>query len=69
MLDLQMVKLEREPENPYDHNAVRVENVLGQKVGHLPRDVARVVRMPAAHTSNLWVSYWESLLLSRQRST
>jgi len=29
------VKLAREPENPYDRNAIRVENMLGEKVGHI----------------------------------
>jgi len=36
-IPLQMVTLIREPENPYDHWAVRVDNVRGEKVGHLPR--------------------------------
>jgi very-short-patch-repair endonuclease len=31
-----------EPENPYDRNAVRVE-IDGEKVGHLPRDLAALV--------------------------
>ncbi len=35
-----MVKLVREPENMYDRNAIRVENIHGQKVGHLKREVA-----------------------------
>ncbi|KAL4458507.1 hypothetical protein ABPG75_013372 [Micractinium tetrahymenae] len=33
----EMVSLIREPENPYDRWAVRVDNVRGQRVGHLPR--------------------------------
>ena len=40
----QMVKLVREPDNPYDRWAVRVDNILGEKVGHLSRQVAFVVR-------------------------
>ena len=32
-----MVVLVREPDNPYDRWAVRVDNVRGEKVGHLPR--------------------------------
>ena len=35
-----MVACIREPENPYDANAVRVENILGEKVGHLRRELA-----------------------------
>ena len=41
----QMVKLVREPHNPYDRWAVRVDNVLGEKVGHLSRQVAYAVRL------------------------
>ena len=33
----EMVVLVREPDNPYDRWAVRVDNVRGEKVGHLPR--------------------------------
>lgn len=36
-LPLQMVSLIRDPANPYDRWAVRVDNVRGQRVGHLPR--------------------------------
>lgn len=30
----------REPENPYDRNAIQVRNVMGDQIGHLPRMVA-----------------------------
>ncbi|KAK2613815.1 hypothetical protein N8I77_000697 [Diaporthe amygdali] len=33
----EVVVLRREPSNPYDANAVRVDNVMGTQVGHLPR--------------------------------
>lgn len=33
----EMVILQREADNPYDRWAVRVDNVRGQRVGHLPR--------------------------------
>ncbi|KAF3767761.1 hypothetical protein M406DRAFT_338474 [Cryphonectria parasitica EP155] len=33
----EVVILRREPSNPYDSNAVRVDNVLGSQVGHLSR--------------------------------
>ncbi|XP_033118246.1 helicase-like transcription factor [Anneissia japonica] len=36
----EMVGLVREPNNPYDRNAVRVDNVRKQKVGHLKRQLA-----------------------------
>ena len=38
-----MVILEREPHNPYDRNAIRVDNVAGEKVGHIARGVAAVL--------------------------
>jgi SWI/SNF-related matrix-associated actin-dependent regulator of chromatin subfamily A3 len=34
-----MVKFVREPSNPYDANAVRVENIRSEKVGHLRREL------------------------------
>jgi SWI/SNF-related matrix-associated actin-dependent regulator of chromatin subfamily A3 len=34
------VLLHREPNNPYDRNAIRVLNVMGNQIGHIPRDVA-----------------------------
>ncbi|EGW13341.1 Ceruloplasmin [Cricetulus griseus] len=36
----EMVSLQREPNNPYDKNAIRVNNVNGDQVGHLKRDLA-----------------------------
>lgn len=36
----EMVSLQREPNNPYDKNAIRVNNVNGNQVGHLKRDLA-----------------------------
>ncbi|KAI5463238.1 SNF2 family N-terminal domain-containing protein [Mariannaea sp. PMI_226] len=36
----EMVLCKREPHNQYDRNAVRVDNVLGVQIGHLPRNVA-----------------------------
>ena len=34
------VKLVREPSNPYDRNAIRVENLSGEKVGHVKKEQA-----------------------------
>ena len=39
----EMVSLHREPKNPYDKNAVRVDNVFGQQVGHIKREQAAVL--------------------------
>ncbi|KAF1836632.1 hypothetical protein BDW02DRAFT_566900 [Decorospora gaudefroyi] len=36
----EMVVLRREPHNPYDSNAIRVINVQGDQLGHIPRAVA-----------------------------
>jgi SWI/SNF-related matrix-associated actin-dependent regulator of chromatin subfamily A3 len=36
----EMVVLTREPHNEYDANAIRVDNVRGEKVGHIPRQMA-----------------------------
>ncbi|OIW31626.1 RAD5-like protein [Coniochaeta ligniaria NRRL 30616] len=36
----EVVTCHREPRNQYDRNAIRVDNVLGQQVGHIPRTVA-----------------------------
>ncbi|WIA37137.1 hypothetical protein OEZ86_014100 [Tetradesmus obliquus] len=35
----EMVKFVREPRNPYDANAVKVENTNGEQVGHLKREL------------------------------
>jgi hypothetical protein len=37
------VILRREPRNPYDSNAVRVDNMHGEKVGHIKREQAAVI--------------------------
>lgn len=34
------VLVRREPVNSYDHNAIRIDNVRRQRMGHLARDVA-----------------------------
>ncbi|CAH3028213.1 unnamed protein product, partial [Porites evermanni] len=39
----EMVSLTREPHNPYDRNAVRVDNVYGIQVGHIKRELARAL--------------------------
>jgi SWI/SNF-related matrix-associated actin-dependent regulator of chromatin subfamily A3 len=36
----EMVVLRHEPNNQYDSNAIKVTNVQGQQIGHLPRTVA-----------------------------
>jgi SWI/SNF-related matrix-associated actin-dependent regulator of chromatin subfamily A3 len=34
------VHLKREPNNQYDRNAIRVDNVMGAQIGHIPRAMA-----------------------------
>ncbi|KAL5043945.1 hypothetical protein BDW71DRAFT_216068 [Aspergillus fruticulosus] len=34
------VVLKREPHNQYDRNAIRVDNVMGAQIGHIPRNIA-----------------------------
>ncbi|KAK1831796.1 putative SWI/SNF-related matrix-associated actin-dependent regulator of chromatin subfamily A member 3-like 1 [Podospora conica] len=36
----EVVLLRREPSNPYDANAIRVDNVFGDQIGHIPRTIA-----------------------------
>ncbi|XP_004460615.2 helicase-like transcription factor isoform X2 [Dasypus novemcinctus] len=36
----EMVALQRDPNNPYDKNAIKVNNVNGNQVGHLKKDLA-----------------------------
>ncbi|XP_045440060.1 helicase-like transcription factor isoform X7 [Pipistrellus kuhlii] len=36
----EMVALQREPNNPYDKNAIKVNNVNGNQVGHLKKELA-----------------------------
>ena len=37
------VTLVREPHNPYDRNAIRVDNLRGEKVGHIKRQSAELL--------------------------
>lgn len=34
------VKVKREPRNPYDRNAMRIDNVMNDQIGHMGRNVA-----------------------------
>jgi SWI/SNF-related matrix-associated actin-dependent regulator of chromatin subfamily A3 len=39
----EFVKLVREPHNPYDRNAIKVNNMQGQQVGHIKRETAAIL--------------------------
>lgn len=36
----EFVMIQREPSNPYDRNAIRVNNVRREQIGHIPRQTA-----------------------------
>ena len=62
----EMVSMVREPRNPYDVNAIKIENVWGEQVGHLKRELAK----PLAHILDNkwarlegWVIVWLSCFL------
>lgn len=46
------VTLVREPNNPYDPNAVRVDNFDGKQVGHIKRGTAAALRRILDHTAS-----------------
>ncbi|TKA27402.1 hypothetical protein B0A50_05014 [Salinomyces thailandicus] len=46
------ILMRREPGNPYDSNAIRVDNVAGQQIGHIPRRVAQKL---ARYMDNRWI--------------
>lgn len=37
----EVVLVERQPQNQYDANAIRIGNVLGEQIGHIPKTVAK----------------------------
>jgi SWI/SNF-related matrix-associated actin-dependent regulator of chromatin subfamily A3 len=39
----EFVTLTREPSNPYDRNAIRVDNIAGDKVGHIKATIAAML--------------------------
>lgn len=46
------ILIRREPGNPYDSNAIRVDNVAGVQIGHIPRKVAEKL---AKYIDNRWL--------------
>lgn len=53
------VVVRREPGNLYDSNAIRVENVQRDQIGHIPRKFASKLAS--------YMVRWENLLLSKAR--
>lgn len=55
------VLVKREPNNPYDSNAIRISNVHGAQIGHLPRQIASKL----ASYMVSFVTIFPSILLTR----
>jgi len=65
-----MVK--REPGNPYDSNAIRINNIHGTQIGHIPRNIASklasyMVSLHASFGSNVELTSDEALENSSYR--
>ena len=55
------VIVRREPSNPYDSNALRVENVQREQIGHIPRTMAsKLAKYMVSPSDSL---LWEMLML------
>jgi SWI/SNF-related matrix-associated actin-dependent regulator of chromatin subfamily A3 len=53
----EQVMIRREPRNPVDSNAIRINNVQGTQIGHLPRNLAAKLA-PFMVGHGLSRSYW-----------
>ncbi|XP_034714305.1 helicase-like transcription factor [Etheostoma cragini] len=61
----EMVGLVREPENPYDRNAVMVANIYGNQVGHIKRELAAAM----AHVMDKNLAKVEGVVPSGTKNT
>ena len=52
----EQVMIKREPGNPYDKNAIRIDNVQGAQIGHIPKNLAAKLAPYLVSTSR--ASYW-----------
>ncbi|EGP87933.1 SNF2 family DNA-dependent ATPase domain-containing protein [Zymoseptoria tritici IPO323] len=48
------ILMRREPGNPYDTNAIRIDNVSGHQIGHIPRKTAEKL---SKYIDNRWLRY------------
>ncbi|KAM0723526.1 hypothetical protein Q7P37_000513 [Cladosporium fusiforme] len=48
----EVILIRREPRNPYDGNAIRIDNVSTQQIGHVPRRMAEKL---AKYIDNRWL--------------
>lgn len=56
------VIVRREPSNPYDSNALRVENVQRDQIGHIPKTMAsKLAKYMVRHMALI---FWEMLTSS-----
>lgn len=61
-------RLQRDPGNQYDRNAIQVNNVMGAQIGHIPRQVAAKLAGYMVHfTENLWMNESANLAVGSQR--
>lgn len=63
------VILKREPTNQYDRNAIRVDNVMGAQIGHIPREMAAklapyMVRNPQPIETQTWLTVYNPRMLT-----
>lgn len=63
----EQVMVKREPGNPHDSNAVRINNVHGTQIGHIARDLAGKLApyMVISKSMGLLVSNWQVIQDSR----
>ncbi|XP_041668847.1 helicase-like transcription factor [Cheilinus undulatus] len=61
----EMVGLVREPQNPYDRNAVMVANIYGNQVGHIKRELAAAM----AHVMDNNLAKVEGVVHSRTKNS
>lgn len=51
-----VVELVREPNNPFDPNAIQVQNKDGQQLGYLARDVAEQIALDFLRRGRIWIA-------------
>lgn len=62
----EQILMRREPGNPYDKNAIRIDNVAGTQIGHIPRRIAEKL---AGFMDNSFLHVEASSLASLARLT
>jgi SWI/SNF-related matrix-associated actin-dependent regulator of chromatin subfamily A3 len=52
----EQVMIRREPGNPHDSNAIRINNVQGNQIGHIPKNLAAKLAPYMVHPSLIYIS-------------